>query len=413
MSDSIHILSFKLEEYNHRLKFLYSYDKIPPVMKKRIIALLLAGMLLATGCGQSNTKSSTKKSASEDAVADTEVADYKASDYVTLGKYKGVTVTLTKDYKDDDASVKEYENTLIENAGGNYAEDKSQKTVKEDSIVNVDYKGIKDGEAFEGGSASDVTIDVKNNQDASSGTGYIDGFTDGLVGAKVGETVSSKVTFPENYQASDLAGKEVTFEFKVNYICKKITSDEVSVDFFKKNFNVDSKDAFFDYAKKKLQEKNKSDKESETRKLVETAVENASKVKSYPKGLISQRLSNYKAQYQKQYFTEGMTWDDFYKKYGVTEKQFNDQVKDVVKGNIKTELIFQAIAEKENLKIDQSDFSNYVKNLMSSNGDTSEKTFYLRYGSTEEQGKNYIETVYQVNQALQFCTENATVNPKS
>ncbi|HAP03899.1 MAG TPA: peptidylprolyl isomerase, partial [Lachnospiraceae bacterium] len=116
----------------------------------------------------------------------------------------------------DDAAVKDYEDTLIEDAGGNFAEDKTQKTVKEDSIVNVDYKGIKDGEAFQNGSASDVTIDVKNNQDASSGTGYIDGFTDGLVGAKVGETVSSKVTFPENYQASDLAGKEVTFEFTVN-----------------------------------------------------------------------------------------------------------------------------------------------------------------------------------------------------
>ena len=382
-------------------------------MKKRIIALLLAGMLLATGCGQSNTKSSTKKSASEDASADAEVADYKASDYVTLGKYKGVTVTLTKDYKDDDAAVKDYEDTLIEDAGGNFAEDKTQKTVKEDSIVNVDYKGIKDGEAFQGGSASDVTIDVKNNQDASSGTGYIDGFTDGLVGAKVGETVSSKVTFPENYQASDLAGQEVTFEFTVNYICKKITADEVYVDFLKKNFDVDSKDAFFDYAKKKLQEKNKSDKESETRKLVETAVEDASKVNSYPKGLISQRLSNYKTQYQKQYFTEGMTWDDFYKKYGVTEKEFNSQVESVVKENIKTELVFQAIAEKENITVDKSGYTTFVQGLMSSNGDSSEKSLYLRYGSTEAQGKNYIETIYLVNRALEFCTDNATVNPKS
>ncbi|MGN0240517.1 MAG: FKBP-type peptidyl-prolyl cis-trans isomerase [Candidatus Weimeria sp.] len=382
-------------------------------MKKRVIALILAGMLLATGCGQSNSSGSAEKSASEDASADAEVADYKASDYVTLGKYKGVTVTLTKTYSDDDDAVKDYEETLIDDAGGNYAEDKTQKTVKKDSIVNVDYKGIKDGEAFDGGSASDVTIDVKNNEDASSGTGYIDGFTDGLVGAKVGETVSSKVTFPENYQAEELAGKEVTFEFKINYICKKISADEVSADFLKKNFDVDSKDAFFDYAKKKLKEKNESDKTTEARKLVEKAVEKNSKVNSYPKGLISQRLSNYKAQYQKQYFTEGMTWNDFYTKYGVTEKEFNSQVESVVKDNIKTELIFQAIAEKENLKIDQSDFSSYVKSLMSSNGDSSEKTFYLRYGSTVEQGKNYIETVYQVNQALQFCVDNATVNPES
>ena len=382
-------------------------------MKKRVIALILAGMLLATGCGQSNIKSSTKKTASEDASSNAVVADYKASDYVTLGKYKGITVTLTKDYSDDDSAVKDYEQTLIEDAGGSFTEDKTQKTVKEDSIVNVDYKGIKDGEAFEGGTATDVTIDVKNNQDASSGTGYIDGFTDGLVGAKVGQTVSSKVTFPENYQVSDLAGQEVTFEFTVNYICKKVSADEVSTDFLNKNFNVDSQDAFFDYAKKKLQEKNKSDKESETRQLVEDAVDEASKVNSYPKGLFSTRLSNYKAQYKKQYFSEGETWSDFYKQYGVTEEQFNEQVEKVLKENIKTELVFQAIAEKENLTIDKSGFDTFKNNLMSSNGDSSEKSLYLRYGSTEAEGKNYIETIYQVNKALNLCVENATVNPKS
>ncbi|MDD6551863.1 MAG: FKBP-type peptidyl-prolyl cis-trans isomerase [Lachnospiraceae bacterium] len=383
-------------------------------MKKRVIALILAGMLLATGCGQSkNTKSSdtAAKKASADASVTTE--DYKASDYVTLGKYKGVSVTLTKDYSDDDAAVKDYEETLVDEAGGNYTEDKSQKTVKEDSIVNVDYKGIKDGEAFEGGTATNQTIDVKNNQDATQGTGYIEGFTDGLVGAKVGETVSSKVTFPENYGSAELAGQEVTFEFKVNYICKKISPDDVSDDFLKKNFSVDSKDAFFDYAKKKLQEKNKSDKDSESRTLVEEAIENSSKVNSYPKGLIDRRMANYRAQYKKQYFTEGMTWKDFYKQYNVTEKDFNDQVKKVVRQNIKTELVFSAIAEKENITLDESGFNTYVKNLMSSNRDSTEKDFYLRYGSSESEGKNYIETIYLVNQALSYCVENATINPKS
>ena len=108
-----------------------------------------------------------------------------------------------------------------------------------------------------------------------------------------------------------------------------------------------------------------------------------------------------------------MTWDDFYKKYGVTEKEFNSQVESVVKENIKTELVFQAIAEKENITVDKSGFTTFVQGLMSSNGDSSEKSLYLRYGSTEAQGKNYIETIYLVNRALEFCTDNATVNPKS
>ena len=93
------------------LKFLCPYDKMAHVMKKRVIALILAGMLLASGCGQSKGKSSTKKETTDQAASsdatdtDDSVTDYKASDYVTLGKYKGVEVTLTKDYKDDDAGL--------------------------------------------------------------------------------------------------------------------------------------------------------------------------------------------------------------------------------------------------------------------------------------------------------------------
>ena len=80
-------------------------------------------------------------------------------------------------------------------------------------------------------------------------------------------------SFPENYSSEKLAGQEVTFRFKVNYICKKITADEVTTDFLKKNFSVDSKQAFYDYAKKKLQQENKTNKAQEAWSLVANAVE--------------------------------------------------------------------------------------------------------------------------------------------
>ena len=73
-------------------------------------------------------------------------------------------------------------------------------------------------------------IDVANNCDATQKTNYIDGFSDGLVGAKVGEEVSSDVTFPENYQSSDLAGKKTTFKFKIKGIYKPVTMDTLTDD---------------------------------------------------------------------------------------------------------------------------------------------------------------------------------------
>lgn len=94
----------------------------------------------------------------------------------------------------------------------------------------MDYTGYLDGDAFDGGSATDTMIDVANNCDATQKTNYIDGFSDGLVGAKVGDEVSSDVTFPENYQSSDLAGKKTTFKFKIKGIYKPVTMDTLTDD---------------------------------------------------------------------------------------------------------------------------------------------------------------------------------------
>lgn len=326
-------------------------------MNKKIVALFIAGaMVLATGCG-AGTKA---KSGSEES--------QKASDYVTLGKYKDLTVTLQNSYSTDDAAVREYEDTLISQQSG-FDKDDTQDTVKKDSIVNVDYKGMKDGKAFDGGTADDQNIDVANNEDASSGSGYIEGFTDGLVGAKVGDTVDSKVTFPENYGSADLAGQEVTFEFKINYICKRATLDSVDDAFLKDNFDVDSKDAFYDYAKKKLEETNDYNKRSEVGSLVISEVEKSSKVNKYPSF--------------------------------VTKGDSGEQV-----------LIFAAIAEKEKLSIKDSDYDSFVTSLMNQAGTTDEDTFYKSYGSTASAGKKYLKMIYKAQLGLKFCEDQASVKEK-
>lgn len=327
-------------------------------MNKKIAAAVIAGiMVLTAGCGSTAKKSSSGNADNGSVLS-----------YVTLGKYKGLTVTLKNAYTESDADIREYEDSLITAQVG-YEKDDSQKVVQKDSIVNVDYKGMKDGVAFDGGTAEDVTIDVMNNQDASAGTGYIDGFSGGLIGAKVGDTVDSKVTFPEDYQSADLAGQEVTFQFKVNYICKKATLDSVDDDFLKENFDVDSKDAFYDYAKKKLEENNEYNKQSEIGSLIIDEVEKTSKVNKYPS----------------------------YVKDGDSGEQI---------------MLFAAIAEKENLKVSNDDFNTFVRNLMSQAGVTDENTYYRNYGSTAKDGRQYLKLIYQAQKGLSFCEDNATVKEK-
>ena len=100
---------------------------------------------------------------------------------------------------------------IFTQGGPFYTADPDKTTVEEGDIVNVDYVGKLDGEAFSGGTAEDQNIDVSNNSSAS-GSGYIDGFTDGLIGASVGDVIDSNVTFPDEYPNNpDLAGKKLYY----------------------------------------------------------------------------------------------------------------------------------------------------------------------------------------------------------
>ena len=155
-------------------------------MKKKIVVLLLSAMMAVSvvGCG-SNKNTEDHVSATE-SVESTENAgtsayespsfDIKASDYVTLCDYDSIEVTIDGDYQVGEQEVKEYFAQMFSNYGPFYKADETKTTIEEGDIVNVDYVGKLDGEAFEGGTAENQNIDVYNNSSANGITGYIDGF---------------------------------------------------------------------------------------------------------------------------------------------------------------------------------------------------------------------------------------------
>lgn len=166
-------------------------------MKKKKIAsifavTLLAGMLCS--CGKDKSY----------------LSGIRASDYVTPGQYKGIEVSVSQDVLSD-----EYVDLSIDYLRSQQAVvvEIPDKTVVEDGdLVNIDYTGYRDGTAFDNGAAKGHNLRI------GSGS-FIPGFEEGLIGAAVGETVSLDLTFPEDYSRSEeMAGAEVTFEVKVNYI---------------------------------------------------------------------------------------------------------------------------------------------------------------------------------------------------
>ncbi|MEE3357690.1 MAG: trigger factor [Lachnospiraceae bacterium] len=325
--------------------------------------------------------------------------DYKVSDYVTLGKYKGLEVTVTGDYSTETALA-----SMIQSAGS-YAKDESQTIVQKDSIVNVDYVGKLDGTAFDGGTATDQTLDVGNNSMADGSTSFVPGFTDGLVGAKVGSTVDCNVTFPADYQSTNLAGKEVVFTFTVNYIAKKSSIDTLTDEYVKQNFNLNSVDELKESARERAESSKTADiREAVTKQLVKNA-----KIK-FPKDMLKMRLEEYETRFKKQYLKDGTSLEDYLSQnYNMTKAQFESQVKATLKENLQLEMALEAVAEKENIKFDQKGYDKYVKNLMDNNNVTKKKELYKLLAATEDAGEKYLKKMYVDQKACDFCVDKAKV----
>ena len=364
--------------------------------KKLVLPVLLASMMLSA-CGVTKTSMDIK---------------YNVDDYVTLPKdYKKMAVTVSGDYEYTDEKLSSYYNQII--ASAPYMKDDSKTEVAQDSIVNVDYVGKKDGKAFEGGTQKGAFIDVAGNKDATTNSGYIEGFTSGLVGAKVGSTVDSKVTFPENYQEKTLAGQEVTFTFTVNYVCKEATIDTIDDTYTKDNLKIDTVAEFKKLAEKQLKSSLESTKKSDVRTALIQKMTKKAKVK-YPSNLVSVRMKEFKTRFRSEYKIEkDQSLEEYVKKnLNMSYKDFEKQAKKNIKENLKTELIFEAIAEKENVKFDEKGFKKFVKQVKSSSGVSTNTELYETYAPNAKAGKAYLEKMYVCTKAIDLCQEGAVVTVK-
>ena len=196
---------------------------------KKVFALTLSLTLIClvfAGCGKKDSKSG--------AAFDRLLYKNGLDGYVTLGEYKGLTVdTAAEDYKEAYDSFAQSD-----------AEEKqlySQKTegkVANGDVANIDYEGKKDGVAFDGGTAQGYDLTIGSGQ-------FIPGFEDGLIGKEIGSTVDLNLTFPEGYQSAELAGQDVVFTVKINYVKSAMSPAESyaelgfeSADAYKEDLNV-------------------------------------------------------------------------------------------------------------------------------------------------------------------------------
>lgn len=388
--------------------------------KKTVVLLLCMAMAMSFGCGSKNNNNAAE---STEAVAETEEVnattaatsfvstdiEYDVNDYVKLGDYKNVEVTLNSaDYVVDDAAINDYADQLITYYAP-YVVDETKTVVEQGDVVNVNYVGKKDGVAFDGGSAEDQLIDTASNTNATSQSGYIEGFSDGLVGAKVGDTIDSEVTFPEDYQSEELKGQTVTFTFTVNSIQKKVTREGLDDAFVSENFQVANVDEFYSNIRTTLEQQAETTRESDLRNAIIEKVTADSTVE-FPEGLLEARVEEYIDGFQGQYCTDGTSLEDFLQaNYGMTEEQFRTQTNEYLQETLTQELVFEAVAKAENIEFNQEEYDQYVSSLVSSGGFESTDALYEVYGPTKESGEKYLKKIYLCNKASTSVSDMAKV----
>lgn len=383
-------------------------------MKKKAVALLLCVSMMMTlnACGKTN-KDNTQGT---ETVAETETevipssADitYDAGDYVSLGDYMNMEVTLDKDYQVTDDMVKNYVNNNVIANYPYYVE--SDKTVVENGdVANIDYEGLLDGEAFDGGTAQDYDLEI------GSGS-FIDGFEDGLIGAEVGKETDLNLTFPEDYGNSDLAGKEVVFKVTVNAIKEKqdITYDTLTDDYVtylsdKLGASYETVNDLISDIRTYLEEQANSSRTQAIRSAVIAKLPEVCTVNALPDGLLDARMQEYLKKFEDTYCKDTTLEDYLSSTYNTTVDDFKTQVQSEIETELDTQLILEAIAAVENIEFDEDGFNSYVSSLLSSYGYDSEDALYENYAQTAEDGKAYLQTIYLCNKALDRVIENTNV----
>ena len=258
---------------------------------------------------------------------------------VTLGEYKGLEVPKS----DLEATEEEIAGELRkEQENNSRIIDVDDRAVADGDKVTLDFEGFVDGEAFEGGKGTDYPLTI------GSGS-FIPGFEEQLVGAEIGVEKEVNVTFPENYQAKELAGKAAVFKCTVKKIEMK-ELPELNDEFAKDVSEFDTLEEYKADIKKNLEEK-KADaaKRAKEDAAVDKAIENASM--EIPDAMLETQVDQMLEDFSRRIQAQGLSIEQYMQFTGATPDAMREQMKPQAMKRIQSRLVLEKIAEAENIQI--------------------------------------------------------------
>lgn len=315
---------------------------------------------------------------------------------VTLGEYKGLEVEIEKETvteADIEARINQDRSKVSRTV------EVLDRPVAEGDTVNLDYAGTVDGEAFEGGTAQGQTLKIGSGQ-------FIPGFEEQMVGMCVAEEKDLEVTFPEEYQAAELAGKAAVFHVKVNSI--SVTEmpeldDEFAADVSDFATFADYRESIVEELQKKADENNKTSVENA---VVEKAAENATV--DIPAAMITRQSYSILRDMELQMAYSGLKMADYLKYTGQTVEQLADQYRGEAERRLKIQLVLEAVEKAENVEVTDEDVERETENQARRMGRDLED---FRKSLTDSQ-KEALRDAAKVTRTVALMTADAKVVEK-
>lgn len=301
---------------------------------------------------------------------------------VTLGKYKGVTVT-----KIDTSVTDEEVDAEVETQRNNNARTVSvERPIENGDTAVIDFEGFVDDVAFEGGKGENYDLEIGSHS-------FIDTFEDQLVGKVAGDDVDVQVTFPEQYQAEELAGKPALFKVKIHEVKAK-ELPELDDEFAQDVSEFDTLAEYKEDVKKKLTERKEADahrtKEDEAiAKIIDDAK------MDIPEAMIDNQVNSMINDFANNMMQQGLSMEQYMQFTGMTMDKFKEQVRPDAVKRIQSSLVLEQIAKDENLEVTDADVDAEIEKMAAA------------YGMEVDKIKDYIQDAEKESMKKDIAIEKA------
>lgn len=319
-------------------------------------------------------------------------ANVEVKPEVTLGEYKGLEVEEDSvDVTDEDVDHE------LEHQREHHAElvIKEDGEIVEGDTVVIDFEGFTDGEAFEGGKGENHSLEIGSGQ-------FIPGFEEQLIGKTSGETEVS-LTFPEDYHAEEMAGKDATFKVTIHEVKEKELpelDDEFAKDL---DDEVESLDELKKKKKEELEAQKKQDADNKKREaLIEKASENTEVV--IPDAMVENELDQMLNEFEQRLQMQGMTMEMYSQFSGQDQDALKEQMKEDAEKRVKTNLTLEAIVEQEKLEVSEEDINKELETMSAMYNTDVEQLKQMLGGNT-----NILEQDLKFKKAIDFLVEHCKV----